>query len=367
MAIDAPPARTDTPKDGARVGTRKVKQESASEINEKYNTLFPEEPLSDVNLGLARLRAIIGNQDPHDIITFVHTGVPCPKARARWHMKQRRFYTPQDVVSAQGRLEERFRGVIQDGPWTCNVAIAAVFFLPNHMRKDADNLMKLVMDAATKAGMWNDDCQVTAQAAFIELDPKNPRTVIALCPTVSSLNRYRKQTFKCVGCGQSFVRDKYAIFHRQMKYCSVGCQQRQNRSDARCARCGTIFTRTKVPQQFCPACEDAPALKRPRTCDLRPMPNCQECGAPVSRRDYLRCRQCALKSRRATDRTADKERLLTLFRERGPLTQSECSSLLNLDWERVRGIRQSLSVTGKIREHDKVHIGGKHLKRWAAC
>ena len=61
--------------------------------------------------------------------------------------------------------------------------------MPDRRRTDSDNLEKLVMDAATKARVWHDDCQVTAKVVAVELDPVHPRTVVALCPATSSLDR----------------------------------------------------------------------------------------------------------------------------------------------------------------------------------
>jgi Holliday junction resolvase RusA-like endonuclease len=37
---------------------------------------------------------------------------------------------------------------------------------PHAMRPDADNLLKLVMDCLTRAGVWGDDCQVVAVQCY---------------------------------------------------------------------------------------------------------------------------------------------------------------------------------------------------------
>lgn len=101
----------------------------------------------------------------------------------------RRHYTPKETRKAEKDLATLFKATIADRPWLTNIAIVAVFFFADRRRRDADNCMKLVMDAATKAHVWHDDSQVTAQAAFVEFDPARPRTVIALSPTTSSLDR----------------------------------------------------------------------------------------------------------------------------------------------------------------------------------
>lgn len=100
-----------------------------------------------------------------------------------------RIYTPKATRKAEQDLACLLKIAIPDRPWLCNIALITVFFFADHRRRDADNCMKLVMDAATKALVWHDDCQVTTQAAFVELDAARPRTVIALSPTKSSLDR----------------------------------------------------------------------------------------------------------------------------------------------------------------------------------
>ena len=223
------------------------------------------------------------------LISFIHEGDPASKARARFNFKTKRTYTPQRTMSAENSLAWQFReatgGVTREG----NIAIVAIFYRSNHQRIDADNLMKLVMDSATKAAVWKDDSQVTAQAAVIEYDADYPRTVIAMGPTESSLKRGAFLA-QCPRCSKSFEKQS---FSQDRKYCSRACAQ--PRSMARCAKCEIDFRRRSAGQRYC---SRRCAKSEPRPKSRRVPRLCEACGGPVSRREYKRCSRCAPKGRR---------------------------------------------------------------------
>lgn len=120
-------------------------------------------------------------------VYFVHEGVPVPKARARFG--QRRVFTPGKTIAAERDLAWTFAQYVRERPWTGGVALVALFYLPDRRRVDGDNLLKLVKDAGTKAGIWGDDSQVVAHAVTVGLDVIRPRTVVALARTASDLRR----------------------------------------------------------------------------------------------------------------------------------------------------------------------------------
>lgn len=124
---------------------------------------------------------------PAPAVALMHEGVPQAKQRAGRF--RGRSFNPPATARAERDLGYCFRSTVIDRPWLSNVAIVAVFYFPDRRRVDAENCMKTVMDAATKANVWRDDSQVTAQASWIELDAERPRTLIALCRTTSSLDR----------------------------------------------------------------------------------------------------------------------------------------------------------------------------------
>lgn len=153
--------------------------------------------MNDLDLVRERLQALIGNQRPSRIVTLVHEGVPVPKGRARAFAMTRDDgslgigqYTPARTREAQQSLAWAFKAALNRGPlFDDRVAIVAIFFRPDRRALDVDNLMKLVMDAATKARVWKDDSQVVAQAVLLELDRERPRTVVAICPYLSAHSR----------------------------------------------------------------------------------------------------------------------------------------------------------------------------------
>jgi Holliday junction resolvase RusA-like endonuclease len=143
---------------------------------------------SDIDEALMRLRALAPVTSMVDRLTFVHEGNPIPKGRARFGNGH--AFTPARTVHAEGALVRAFRDAWQRRPMlTDTLALVVLFYVPTRQRKDLDNLSKLVMDAATKARIWQDDSQVKAKTVVMELDALRPRTVIALCPYLGSLTR----------------------------------------------------------------------------------------------------------------------------------------------------------------------------------
>jgi Holliday junction resolvase RusA-like endonuclease len=139
----------------------------------------------DRELAVAYLRAILAHT-PGRVVYFVHHGPPVAKERAR-KGKGRHHYTPAKTRLAERDLAWRWGGALGGFRFPGAVAVVAVFYLPTRRRWDADNGMKLLLDAGTKAGAWADDCQVTTQAAFVALDRERPRTVVIAADTVSTM------------------------------------------------------------------------------------------------------------------------------------------------------------------------------------
>lgn len=150
----------------------------------------------DLQLATSRLLAIAAgtrHPDPTEVVAFVFEGKPIAKERPRWSGATKSFYTPKTTQAAEKDLAWTFRAAQgRRSTFTDTVAIVALFYVPTRHRKDVDNCMKLVMDAGNQSGIWKDDSQVIAQASFIELDPRHPRTVVALCPCVGTMTRDRQ-------------------------------------------------------------------------------------------------------------------------------------------------------------------------------
>ena len=255
---------------------------------------------SDSSAALDYLRGLLREYDTEKIVYFVHEGDPVSKARARFSFKTKRAYTPGRTQTAQEALAWRFRAAVKDAQWVGNIALVAVFYRSNHQRIDADNLMKLVMDAGTQSGIWKDDCQVTHQLSVVELDAARPRTVVALSPVASTLNRNPDASYTCVVCQKSFTRNRAEVGRRQPKYCSTECQKALYvKERARCPKCGTEFQRQRSQQRYCSnPCRISATLTRKPNTEQRPPAVCTKCGTRVSRREYLFCATCRRKGRK---------------------------------------------------------------------
>jgi len=230
---------------------------------------------------------------------IVHDGAPVSKSRARWSRKSGRFYTPGATVAAEDQLAQRFRDAMGGETIQGSVAIVATFFRPNYQRIDADNLMKLVMDSATKAGVWVDDCYVVAQASFMEFDRDWPRTAIAWCETSTSFDR--RHGFICTVCGGKFFRKSAATFSATPATCSAACRgilHKIDRGEAKCPKCDVVFKRNSAGQRYCSVtCSNSLPRVRVPNANARPPSTCQKCGTRVSRREYTFCANCRQKGR----------------------------------------------------------------------
>jgi Holliday junction resolvase RusA-like endonuclease len=266
----------------------------------KGSTKSLDEP--DMSRVLDYMRGVLRDQDPSQIVAFVHEGAPVSKARARWSRKGH-FYTPGTTQGAEEALSWRFREVVKGRPWKGNIALAAVFFRPNHQRIDADNLMKLVLDAGTKAGVWDDDCQVTHQVSVIEKDVARPRTVIALSAVTGSLNRSDTMDAVCQRCEKSFTRGRAD----KAKYCSRACRSTP-KGMACCPKCDTVFDRKRAGQRYCSdACRVSGVGRRLPAHLQRPPAVCVTCGERVSRREYQFCAKCRRLGRKPGSKNRPKE------------------------------------------------------------
>ena len=118
----------------------------------------------------------------HDRIAsyFTVPGEPVSKARARTTIKggKATTYTPASTVAA----EEVIRGYYLAGErhFTTNVERVGVrifFYRKNNIRRDIDNMAKLILDALNKA-VWADDHQIDELILWRGRDEENPRSEI---------------------------------------------------------------------------------------------------------------------------------------------------------------------------------------------
>lgn len=130
---------------------------------------------------------------PEWTLAFTHDGNPRPKARARTVLNRKtgkvRTFTPEETEVAETALAWAWKLALKGKTKVGALAIACVFYRADRSKVDADNLVKLVLDAGTKARAWDDDSQVVTIVARIERDAAKPRTEIALMPTITTLDR----------------------------------------------------------------------------------------------------------------------------------------------------------------------------------
>ncbi len=271
------------------------------------------QPMRTQTRALSMLRAIEGDGSAWSI-EFTHDARPASKARPRFDARRGakpRVYTPEQSRAAEEHMAMSWRlttkGVTQDGA----LAIACVFFRPNRQRIDVDNMVKLVLDAGTKARVWYDDCQVVCIVARVELDAESSRTEVALVPSKSTLNRDMYKSSQCPQCGKLSTRAVSDIVSAQKRanrviaggFCSDTCARASTLAMARCVHCGNEFKRRRAGQSLCSnKCKNENAPSRVKAMVMagkKPAaPTCQKCGGRVSRREYLNCASCRTRGRK---------------------------------------------------------------------
>lgn len=132
-----------------------------------------------------KLLALV-EQTPERMLSFVHDEPPVTWQRPRYNPQAKKFFTAKKAKAGERSLGWAFARALHDQPmFPDTVALFAIFFLPDLRDRDTDNLVKLVMDAGTKAHVWTDDVRVRTHGVLIDLDRERPRTVLAVCPYLS--------------------------------------------------------------------------------------------------------------------------------------------------------------------------------------
>jgi crossover junction endodeoxyribonuclease RusA len=259
-------------------------------------------------------------------------GEPVSKSRARFTKQgsKTQAYTPEKTSAAEQVVAWHFRraapGHLPDPEKTYGVM--AIFFCGTRQRRDADNMLKLILDALNGLA-WPDDSQVTEVSAKKTLTaPEHARTEVlvyevglvqrftARCPQCgddfviypsrnSAVNRHRYCSAECAGAARQTV-DRtpkpcancgttFTPTGQQPKYCSAECGNSAGRVTVACSGCGTEFTKQKChvkAANYCsPECQQAAVRAMP----LRQVRGtCETCGAPTSKSRYRQCRACRL-------------------------------------------------------------------------
>lgn len=101
--------------------------------------------------------------EPEKAVRFVVPGEPMSKARARV-TKGGTAYTPKATVIAERNVLAAYQALETETFFTGNVGVEFRFFAGTRIRRDVDNLVKLVLDAIN-GHAFEDDRQIQVMGA----------------------------------------------------------------------------------------------------------------------------------------------------------------------------------------------------------
>lgn len=200
--------------------------------------------MSDAGPRYRTIGMLDGICQPDSIQLVVVEGDPISKARPRF-CSNGRPYTPSKTVLGEKRIALMMKHVKKH---KANVAVACTFYRSSRQRIDIDNMIKAVLDAGTRAKIWDDDSQVTALIGVLEYDPERPRTIICFGEHRSSLTRGLAAMVDCQACGKSFFPSGKR--RERARWCSRECAT-YLAEPIECPVCKTKFKRRSGNQTYC--------------------------------------------------------------------------------------------------------------------
>ena len=265
----------------------------------------------------------------------VHTvieGDPPTKRRARFNSKTGIVYTPRETREAQELIgwavKSSHQGLMPDADSAFGVRV--LFYAKGFVKKDIDNMAKVVLDACTGI-VWQDDKQVVELLARFFKNDALPRT--EMCIYTLGFNE-NGVTSTCVICGKVFAiyrstsrklycsRECMRLGFRQGKmrpcvhcgamvyrapfreatqvFCSRQCMHQYGTEQLACSQCGKTFPRPKSlnrggARKFCSsACVVAFHRSHPAK---NGQGQCEKCGAPTGKKAVKQCRACYIANR----------------------------------------------------------------------
>lgn len=273
--------------------------------------------------------------DPSPSIAVISRGEPRTKIRPRFNTRTGRAYSTPSMKEAQTTLgwDIRFAMVGKEIDALSGFGVKMAFYTRTRQRRDIDNLIKLVLDAATGI-VWQDDDQVSELSAVIWKSQSEPRTEITFYQTTPPLilickhcgkqfrpgNSRREAQYcsiacvndshmhksilngasfsPCVTCGKRVYRNAEKTRAYSAHYCSPQCKRMAKTSEKVCRKCGVGFrSYTADKGLFCSVACSAAFFRdrkpiRPAASDgAHKMGQCSDCGGPATRRSK-RCKAC---------------------------------------------------------------------------
>ena len=227
------------------------------------------------------------------VIRLTVDGQPVSKGRARF-TKSGNVYTPEKTKAHESMLKLLMLNKLEASKpdSKSRFGLRCLFYRSTRQRIDCDNLLKAVSDAANNL-VWKDDAQVIEVIGRLFLADENPRTEIVIYKLEDTAPRP-----KCLNCGEEVL--TYPSVGAQ--YCSTDCYNASMRVDLVCRWCGGKY---EVPQSmakrgkgFCSRQCSREYHGRKKTEEKGPHTwKCIDCGGPVSRKEYERCRACSMAHR----------------------------------------------------------------------
>ena len=111
-------------------------------------------------------------------ITFEVPGSPVPKQRAR-RGRSGRWYTPQATRSYEAKVGWMAKAAGIHAPHDGPVGLKVRLWFPDRRRRDADNVVKAIMDALNGLA-YSDDSQVIELFVSRQIDRQRPRAEVTV-------------------------------------------------------------------------------------------------------------------------------------------------------------------------------------------
>jgi Holliday junction resolvase RusA-like endonuclease len=267
------------------------------------------------------------------VLAVGYDGDPKSKARPRVVVRggRARAYTPADSAAAEAVVTALLRVALagrKPSDRLLDYRVVCIFHMTTHQRRDLDNMVKLVLDAGTKASVWNDDCEVThLEASVVRGAAKGHTDLWIGARANTSLPRAA-----CRNCGVEFDRRIGRVFCSNAcreayrlrftcENCHVSFQRPPSGADCEthfCSRaCYSAFRARSVIHLVCPRCGNGFTRRgaayravtgRPRYCSKAcQRPDAARCPAghlydytdPRGGQQCMECRRSALQRHRA--------------------------------------------------------------------